>query len=272
MFQAKTGKNLIYVIGMLFFLAAGICFLRPETTLAEEKIRVKLNVEAQSVVKGTTFDIRVYNLADNQSVTFKSSQPGIASVNSMGIVTAKSIGTTVITVAVKEGFKTVETLQCNITVGPPAVSIKFSLPEYVLVEGQKATLERIILPMNTVEAPKFSSYDKDIATVSAGGRVTAKSAGSTYIFAQLNNGKFAFCKVNVVPPTEDAAVVTTEETDEADEEEDSDYQITEEILKELIANDPEMQEMFLELQKISDPKYIRENRFLIPVGTPADSD
>ncbi len=256
---------------MIFFLLAGISFLRSETTFAEEKIGIKLNVESQSIVKGKTFDIKAYNVSDSQSVTYKSSQSSIASVNSAGKVTAKSIGTTVITATIKEGFKVVETLQCTINVGPPAVSIKFSLPEYVLVEGQKATLERIILPMNTVEAPKFSSYDKDIATISAGGRVTAKSAGSTYIFAQLNNGKFAFCKVTVIPPEEDDSVVSAANADETEPEEDSDFQITEEILKELIANDPEMQEMLSELQKISDPKFIRENRFLLPGGNPLNS-
>ena len=55
----------------------------------------------------------------------------------------------------------------------------------------------ILKPNNTVEEAKFSSNDTSIATVSVGGRITAKSAGVTYVFASIDNGKYDVCKVTV---------------------------------------------------------------------------
>ena len=129
--------------------------------------------------------------------TFVSSSPTIASVNEAGTVTGNLVGTTTISVTITEGEQNIITLPCKIQVGPPAISVQFSRLELYMTIGQKLTLERIIQPLNTVETAKFSSQNTAIATVSAGGRVTAKSEGSTYIFAQIANGQFATCKINV---------------------------------------------------------------------------
>ena len=68
----------------------------------------------------------------------------------------------------------------------------------------------MIAPLNTVELPKFSSSNPEVASVSAGGIITAKSAGTTYIFAQLDNGQFGACRITVAEEEEgeeaDAAV------------------------------------------------------------------
>ncbi len=56
----------------------------------------------------------------------------------------------------------------------------------------------IVQPWNTTESINFSSYDSAIASVSSGGRVTAKELGETYVFAAIDNGKYDLCKVIVV--------------------------------------------------------------------------
>ena len=166
---------------------------------ANETQDIKLNVNYQTIVKGKNFSLYVYNLNAGQTVSFVSSDPAIVSVNENGMVTGNNVGTATILVTVSEGLSTVATLFCDIKVGPPAIDLQFSRLELNMVVGQKTTLERIVLPLNAVESPKFSTYDRTIATVSAGGRVTAKAEGSTYIFAQLDNGRFAVCKVYVFP-------------------------------------------------------------------------
>lgn len=168
------------------------------STPTETPLEIKLNVKSKTLVKGKTYTLKVYNVTDTQKVTFKSSADDIASVDANGTITGVAIGTATITVTVKEGQKVVGTLQCEITVGPPAISVKWTKSDILLVVGKRTTLKTILQPYNTAEEIKFTSYDTSIATVSTGGRVTAKSVGTTYIYALLDNGKFDTCKVTVV--------------------------------------------------------------------------
>lgn len=186
--------GLLLILG-LSFTASGVS----HTVLADEVQEAKLNVNSQAIVKGKTFSLYVYNLGEEQTALFRSSAPAIASVDENGLITANAVGTTTVTVTIKESDKTITELVCEVTVGPPAISVQFSRLELSMTVGQKLTLERIVQPLNTVESPRFSSYDLSIATVSAGGRVTAKTEGSTYIFAQIGNGRFAVCKVYIYP-------------------------------------------------------------------------
>ena len=193
-------KKSFFIFGLILFLGVSFPFSNPTIqALANETQDIKLNVNSQTIVKGKTFSIYVYNLIEGQTATFVSSSPSIASVDEFGTVTANFVGTTTILVTIVEDEKTVVTLPCEIKVGPPAISVQFSRSELSMIIGQKLTLERIIQPLNSVETAKFSSHDRTIATVSAGGRVTAKSEGFTYIFAQIDNGRFAVCKVYVYP-------------------------------------------------------------------------
>lgn len=168
------------------------------STTEEKQPEVKLNVKKKSLVTDTSYTLALYNLSDSYKVSFKSSDSDIASVDKNGVVTALKVGDATITVTVRDGLKTVQTLTCDITVGVPAVSIKFSKTSITLVVGKSSLLESIISPNNTVEEAKFSSMDPSIATVSSSGRITAKSVGSTHIFGTLANGQFARISVTVV--------------------------------------------------------------------------
>lgn len=171
---------------------------------------IKLNVQSKSLVKDTTFTLKVYNLKENHKVSYKSSSSSIATVDEKGVITAVDFGNTTITVTVKDGFKTVATLDCEITVGPAALSIVLTKTEITLKVGRKTTLTAILKSNNTVEEAKFSSNDPEIASVSIGGRITAKSVGVTYIFAYIDNGKYDVCKVTV---TEADVETETEQTE-----------------------------------------------------------
>lgn len=167
-------------------------------SVEDPKLQIKLNVKTKALVKEKSYALKVYNVTDNHSILFKSDNPDIASVNEEGLVTANAVGTTFVTVTVKEGAKVIATLRCDITVGPPAVSIKLVRSEITLSVGKKTTLKTILQPNNTVEEAKFCSYDPEIAAVSAGGRIVAKKAGTTYIYVGIDNGKYDLCKVIVV--------------------------------------------------------------------------
>lgn len=180
------------------FKAASARTVSTNSATEEKPSEVKLNVKKKSLVTDTSYTLVLYNLSDAYKVSFKSSDSDIASVDKHGEVTALKVGEATITVTVKDGLKTVQTLTCDITVGVPAVSIKFSKASITLVVGKSSLLESIISPNNTVEEAKFSSADPTIATVSSSGRITAKSVGTTYVFGTLANGQFARISVTVV--------------------------------------------------------------------------
>lgn len=188
----------IFIFGLVLILAA-FAPIGSKTAFAAESSNAKLNVDAQTIVRGKTFALHVYNLSEEATVTYRSSTPAVASVTSEGLVKGLSIGTTTITVYVFENNKSVATLSCKITVGPPALAVGFVMREVDIAVGDKLTLARIIQPLSTAESPKFYSYDSSISSVSAGGRITAKSTGTTWVFALLDNARYDVCRVNVVP-------------------------------------------------------------------------
>ena len=198
-------KGIITLCLMLCFsVTSPLLFAAPFTAYAAEA-EIKLNVKSKTIVKGKQYALKVYNLTENQTVSFKSEDDSVASVNEKGVVTALAVGTTKITVTIaNKETKETFTLQCDIIVGPPAISIQFSRLNYDLIVGQRVFIEKILQPLNTVEDAKFLSLDKNIATVSTGGFITAKNIGSTFIVAQIDNGAFAICQVVV---TDSVAVV-----------------------------------------------------------------
>lgn len=201
----------VITLGLLFF---SVFFPMPllnnvlvasASEYSETQPDIKLNVKSKSLVKDSKYHLKIYNLSDNHKATFKSDSSSIVSVDDKGEITAVDFGTTTITVTVKEGTKTVATLTCDVTVGPAAMTVKLTKSEITLTVGRKTTLTAIVKPANTVEEARFSSNDSTIASVSAGGRITARSVGVTYIFASIENGKYDLCKVTVVEEHPDAS-------------------------------------------------------------------
>lgn len=185
----------------------------PEATKDEFVPEAKLNLRNLSLVKGKEYTLKVYNLTDDQTVTFKSDDEAIVSADDSGVILGVDFGTTVVTAIVKEGSKVVTKLTCDVTVGPAAVSVKFAKSEYDLVVGKKLTLKTILEPFNTVEEAKYISLDPSIATVSAGGRVTAKSPGIVTIYVlvdQDNENLIDICTINVIE--EDTYEINDSET------------------------------------------------------------
>lgn len=159
---------------------------------------IKLNVKSLSLVKDTTYELKVYNTDSNHKITYKSDDADIVEVDEAGVITAKDFGEAIITVTIKDGFKTIDTLECEVTVGPPAFSIKLTRSDITLEVGHSTNLITILKPSRTAEEAKFFSNRPSIASVSTGGRVTAKEPGIAYVFASLGNGKYDLCKITVV--------------------------------------------------------------------------
>lgn len=191
-------KNYIRMFGLVLVLVLTLGVFATPVMAQAAAPELKLNVKTKALVIEKTYSLKVYNLAENQTVTFKSDHPEFASVDENGLVSANAVGTAIITATVKNATRTVAQLECVITVGPPAISVKLTQPTIILMNGRKALLKTILQPLNTVENVKFSSLDNLVASVSSAGRITARSIGTTYLVAAIDNGKYDTCQVIVV--------------------------------------------------------------------------
>ncbi|MEE0931354.1 MAG: Ig-like domain-containing protein, partial [Acutalibacteraceae bacterium] len=123
-----------------------------------------------------------------------SSDEDIATVDANGLVTAKAIGTTTITVKTENGIST----SCVVEVCPDPDSITLDQTSINLKNNEYYTLLPTLTPSNATTTYKWTSSDTNIATVSSTGKVTGKNTGTATITVTTDNGKTATCTVNVV--------------------------------------------------------------------------
>ena len=147
------------------------------------------------------------NTTDSKSVSWRSSNSEVATVDANGTVTAKRAGTAIITATSTNG----KTAGCTVTVSKkeiPIIEISLDKSSATLTEGETTTIVATVLPENTTDSKSvsWSSSNSEVATVDANGTVTAKRAGTAVITATSTNGKTAGCTVTVskkeIPITE----------------------------------------------------------------------
>lgn len=195
------------MFGLFLLLTVAIPFLPNSTVKAQasesgKNDSYRLNLPNISIAKGDTRTLKVYNLGDAK-VRFRSSDEDIASVNDDGVVYARRVGDAVITAIVKNGSDT-SNLTCDVSVGPAAVSVKWTKSIVILSKDDVDNLKVIMKPSNTPEDAKFTSLNTDVATISPGGRITSQGFGfaemRAYIDATDSDGsrKYDSCGVIVV--------------------------------------------------------------------------
>lgn len=167
----------------------------------EDNLKIKLNVNSKSIVNDDTYDLKVYRTQKNQKITFKSSDTDVCTVKKTddkeATITACSVGKATITVTIREGFKVVESLKCEITVTPPALSIKITDGNANIKVGDKFNIKKELKPSTTAEVPVFTSSNPKVATVSSKGIVTAVAPGKVKITATISNGETDSCSITV---------------------------------------------------------------------------
>jgi hypothetical protein len=206
----KSFRKCLTMLGLFLFLAViGPVAVFPATVAQastpgsdKDKNDYRLNLKSITLVKGKTFTLKAYNLNEKAKINFKSDDQEIASVSEDGLITANKVGNTIITATIKDGSGSTS-LACDVTVGPPAVSIKWTQSRIILGIDNVDTLRVILKPSNTAEDARFSSFDPSLVSISTGGRVTARDYGMTFVFAGIDatdsDGmpKYATCSVIV---------------------------------------------------------------------------
>ena len=135
--------------------------------------------------------------ATNKGVSWKSSDPSVASV-SEGKVTALKPGKATITVKTDDGGRTAT---CEVTVNAkvyPVESVSLDRTSAELTEGDEITLAATVKPDNaTNKGVSWKSSDPSVASVSEG-KVTALKPGKATITVKTDDGgKTATCEVTV---------------------------------------------------------------------------
>ena len=149
--------------------------------------------------------------ATDKTVSWKSSNTSVVTVDQNGRVTAVGAGSAVITVTTKDGSKTAT---CNVTVVIPVTSVSLNKTELTIEKGKSETLTAIVSPSDaTDKTVSWKSSNTSVVTVDQNGRVTAVNAGSAVITVTTNDGsKTATCKVTVVIPVTSVSLNKTELT------------------------------------------------------------
>jgi uncharacterized protein YjdB len=165
----------------------------PVSGIALNKTTLTLNVNAQETLTAT---IQPDN-ASNKSVSWSSSNTGIASVNSNGLVTGVSGGTANITATTVDGGRTAT---CAVTVTVPLTGVTLDKTSIALTVGGTEQLTATLHPENvTNRYVTWSSSNSAVASVRSG-LVTANSTGTaTITITTVDGNKTASCVVTVSP-------------------------------------------------------------------------
>ena len=170
---------------------------------------ITLNNTEVAVNKGDAYTLKATVKPDNttdKTVTWKSLQPSVATVDDKGHVTAVNKGTATIKASTANG----KTAVCTVHVKIPAKAIALEAQDMHM--GQTQTLTPQITPADSTCTLSWSSSDNSVATVNNKGVVTAVAPGQTRIRVGTNDGPYASCLINVDAPANSVTVTPTAKT------------------------------------------------------------
>ncbi|MBS4008594.1 MAG: Ig-like domain-containing protein [Clostridium sp.] len=133
--------------------------------------------------------ISVVNPSDAlQAVTWRSSNPAVATVNEIGIVTGIAAGTTNITATTTDATNRTATITVTVIARLPAANITISPITATVYLGNTRQLTSIVTPSNSLQAVAWSSNNPAVAAVNATGLVTSVTPGTALITAATIDG------------------------------------------------------------------------------------
>lgn len=137
--------------------------------------------------------VQVKPATAKNTVTYDSSHPKIATVQSNGTIRGKKTGTAKITVKASGVKKTV-----TVKVKKAPQSVKITAGKRTLKKGKKMNLKVKLSKNSASYHLKYQSTNKKVLSVSDQGKVQAKKPGTARIRVTTFNGKKAYIKIKVV--------------------------------------------------------------------------
>ncbi len=184
-----------------------ICQVTVVNTIALTKISTTASI---TIKEKSTKTLPIYytpNNATNKKVTWKSSNPSIATVNSSGVVTGVSAGTATITITSNDGNHVATSKVIVEAISKELKGISLDKKELTLKPNEEANLNVTFTPTYAENKEvTWSSSNRTVATVEDG-KIKALKPGTTEIKVKSKEGNFeAICKVTVTsPPIESIA-------------------------------------------------------------------
>lgn len=157
-----------------------------------------------TIKKGKTFTLKPVVKGTgsfSKAVTYKSSKPKIAKVDSKGKITAKKNGKAKVTIFSKENKK--KKFVVNVTVGIPVSKVTAEKNSLNLLAGASIKVKTTVEPKNASNKKLiWSSSNEKIAKVDSKGKITGVKAGTVKITALAADGsnKKATITVKVKDP------------------------------------------------------------------------
>lgn len=174
---------------------------------------ISLDSSSVNLQVGNSKQLTATTIPADAQLTWTSSNPAIATVDSNGNVTAIIEGQATITATINDGSNLSST--CTVTVTNPVLpGITLNKTSDSLTIGQTDNLIATTTPEN--DTVTWSSSDSSIATVDSNGKVTAVKEGQTIITATTTDGSniSATCTVTVtsdnIPPVSQGTVLNIE--------------------------------------------------------------
>lgn len=184
----------------------------PMTEPTTEKIypsSLELDKTTLALGVGEVYELKATTDIENPVLEYSSNNNTVAEVASNGVITAKTIGTALIECKTENSI----TQYCIVTVKKMAESVTLNKTELVLGVGETFDLNSSIPSGTSAYHRPYFSGNNAVATVAeGGGLVTAIKEGTTIIRCVLANGKFAECKVTVLPMAEKITLNATDIT------------------------------------------------------------
>lgn len=206
--QKKTTSRIVVALiaFAMIFTSLGLSAVPVNAATKKAPTKITLKATAKTVdVKGkVTVSVKsVKPSSASKSVTYRSSNKDVATVNKDGVVTGKKTGTAKITAVSKKSKKVKATITITVkSLVPTGISLnkkKITLN----ATGDTATLTPTLKPVGVYnKGVKYSSDNTAVATVSSKGVVTAKAPGTAVITAKTSEkGKTTKCTVTVTGDT-----------------------------------------------------------------------
>ena len=149
--------------------------------------------------------------ASNTAVNWSSSDNKVATVSSKGVITAKGKGTCTITCTAADGYGTKSI--CSVTVKQPVTAIALSDASASLWVGNTKTLTATVTPTTASNtAITWYSSDKNVATISSKGVITAKGKGTCTITCTAADGYGTKSTCEITVKQQITAIALSDET------------------------------------------------------------
>ncbi len=176
-------KKKFFIYGYLLFLLVFMFGCDDYDRVGVEKC-IYVNQEALSMFVGDKSQLTASPSDD--SFTWTSEDPTIATVSNDGLVEAKAEGST--NIIVNSGEIRLK-VPVAAVVKVPLENVNLSETSIELFPGTKKTVIVSLIPSNANDVPKASwvSENSNVATVTAGGEITAIGDGSTNIVYKIGN-------------------------------------------------------------------------------------